>query len=170
MITCIIPALLAWFGGKKINDNTPLFRLELPKSGSNGMQHLANDGVVVVIGANGTGKSRLGSWIELQSSHKENTHRISAQRSLQFPRAITSFSAERAKLILYYGERAYEANVDEKIRQRWQQSPDVPFLDDYADLMTFLFSDHNEETNLFHLRASKGEKVGPPPETRIMKV
>ncbi|MFY7516072.1 hypothetical protein ACOT19_06805, partial [Acinetobacter baumannii] len=44
---------------------------------------------VLFIGANGAGKTRLGTWIDINSPQKEKVHRISAQKSLQFPDSTT---------------------------------------------------------------------------------
>ena len=40
----------------------------------------------VIVGANGSGKSHLGAWIE---NNNENVLRISAQRALSIPDTIT---------------------------------------------------------------------------------
>ena len=54
------------------------------------------------IGANGSGKSKLGAWIE--ENDMENVHRIGAQRNLNFNEYIPLKSYEQAKnsvLLLY---------------------------------------------------------------------
>jgi len=52
------------------------FTYYLPKENGEPEQQTTENNSVIIIGANGSGKSRLGAWIELQSP--EQTHRISA--------------------------------------------------------------------------------------------
>lgn len=49
----------------------------LPKNGQK-EQYSTENNALIIIGANGSGKSKLGAWIEKQNL--ENTHRIGAQR------------------------------------------------------------------------------------------
>ncbi len=58
---------------------------------------------VLFIGANGAGKTRLGTWIELNSPNSQLVHRISAQKSLRFPDSATPKSIEQAKNSLLFG-------------------------------------------------------------------
>lgn len=48
---------------------------------------------IIIIGANGAGKTRLGAWIESQA---REAHRISAQKSLSMPDASSPTSLEKA--------------------------------------------------------------------------
>lgn len=49
---------------------------------------------VIIIGSNGSGKSKLGAWIE--QNYAQSTHRIGAQRSLEFGTYIKQMSYEQA--------------------------------------------------------------------------
>ena len=60
----------------------------------------------VIVGANGSGKSHLGAWIEQQSANGE-VLRISAQRALSIPDSITIKSEEAAWNKIYYGEELH---------------------------------------------------------------
>ncbi|NEO56508.1 MAG: hypothetical protein F6K54_27575 [Okeania sp. SIO3B5] len=51
---------------------------------------------VVIIGANGSGKSRLGRWIEEHQESSQVVHRISAQRNLDFSEYVSLTSIEKA--------------------------------------------------------------------------
>ena len=62
----------------------------------------------VIVGANGSGKSHLGAWIEQQSANGE-VLRISAQRALSIPDSITIKSEEAAWNKIYYGEELHPA-------------------------------------------------------------
>ena len=56
---------------------------------------------LLFIGANGSGKTRLGTWIEITSPQRQLVHRISAQKSLSMPDSTTPVSIEVAEQNLY---------------------------------------------------------------------
>ena len=48
-------------------------------------------GAVAIVGANGSGKSRLGAWIELSNQDTNAPiHRVSAQKVLSLPESVTT--------------------------------------------------------------------------------
>lgn len=132
-----------------------------------------SEGPVVIVGANGSGKTRLGSWIEFESEHKERVRRISAQKSLAMPPSATSIAVDLALTDLLYGSA--ESNVSDvynmlqsKRAYRWGQKPDISPLSDFDKLFTYLFSDANE-TNAKYVEEVEGEKEQriEPPETKL---
>lgn len=68
----------------------------LPDEQGTKYEHMTNSNSVVIIGANGAGKSKLGAWIERQSL--ENVHRIAAQRNLNFNENIDLKSILKLKI------------------------------------------------------------------------
>ena len=80
-----------------------------PSSGTISVPNPINveNGSLVITGANGSGKTRLGSWIELNSPLHDRVHRIAAQKSLTVPRSARTFSLNDALDSLKYG-----VNVD----------------------------------------------------------
>ena len=70
-----------------------------PKKGENEVEIEFDQ--LVIIGANGAGKTRFGSWIEM--NNYEHVHRISAQKSLSMPFAVRSNSIDIAQDDLIYG-------------------------------------------------------------------
>lgn len=58
------------------------FTYWLPDEQGQKQKYKTNNNSVIIIGANGSGKSHLGAWIEQQDL--ENVHRIGAQRNLNF--------------------------------------------------------------------------------------
>ena len=52
------------------------FKLTLPNN-NGGTQEIETATSLLFVGANGSGKTRLGTWIEIQSPQKEKVHRIS---------------------------------------------------------------------------------------------
>lgn len=73
-------------------------KILLPKSITTGKSEVAVDGSLVVVGANGSGKSRLGAWLHSQSSN--NAHRISAQRFLTVHNPIQNFGTREIEVNL----------------------------------------------------------------------
>lgn len=51
---------------------------------------------IVLVGANGSGKTRMSIWIDENNSDL-NIHRISAQKSLNIPDFVTPSALENAK-------------------------------------------------------------------------
>lgn len=54
----------------------------LPNANGNKEKHTTEQNAVIIVGANGSGKSKLGAWIEEQQM--DSVHRIAAQRKLNF--------------------------------------------------------------------------------------
>jgi ABC-type phosphate/phosphonate transport system ATPase subunit len=64
----------------------PSPNLYLPTpDGTGNKVEIKHNGTVVIVGANGAGKSRLGAWIERNADSSVIVHRISAQRALDLP-------------------------------------------------------------------------------------
>ena len=74
--------------------------IELPtKKGNPNSNPELDFNQLVIVGANGSGKTRLGSAIELK--YPKLVHRISAQKSLSFPREVSPTSKKEQKLNSY---------------------------------------------------------------------
>ncbi|MEG5049729.1 MULTISPECIES: AAA family ATPase [unclassified Microcoleus] len=104
---------------------------------------------VVIIGANGAGKSRLGLWIEQNQSNPEKVHRISAQKSLDFPEYVQLKSLEQAEKELRLGTSQDSKNwggpLQTKMVHRWSggQRPNLSVtlpLNDYEKALALLFA------------------------------
>ena len=63
---------------------------------------------VVIIGANGSGKSKLGAWIEKQD--RVTVHRIGAQRSTSWPNNLPQRNLEESLNIIFYGDASVNAD------------------------------------------------------------
>lgn len=121
---------------------------------------------LLFIGANGSGKTRLGSWIEIHSPQKEKVHRISAQKSLQFPDTTTPQAIDRAKRDLLFGYAEEWATVNNKI-DKWGQKPATFMQNDFHKLMVYLFSDETEENAKFKKACQNSDERIAPPLTKI---
>lgn len=73
----------------------------LPDENGKGQEYGTSANAVIIIGANGSGKSKLGAWIELQNM--KDVHRIGAQRKLNFSENIPLKSYSQAENFVFYG-------------------------------------------------------------------
>src|SRR5437588_1041414 len=146
------------------------FTFELPASSGEGTVRVESGQTVVIVGANGSGKTRLGAWIEFKSSQRSLVHRISAQKSLTMPAFSTTSSLERAETDLRYGHwdiKEFERNPDYKQVQRWGQNPNTFLLNDFEKLMVYLFTEQFEKSNAY-LQNSQASSVRiSPPQTKL---
>lgn len=77
--------------------------LELPQPLDGGEAKVSASTGVVIVGANGAGKSRLGAWMEFSSPQSRLVHRVSAQKSLEMPPLASTSSLQSAEADLLYG-------------------------------------------------------------------
>lgn len=140
-----------------------------PNTASNGQNVIVeSSSSIVIVGANGSGKSRMGAWIEISSPMKETVHRISAQKSLQMPESTRPDSMDRAESFFRYG---YEVSSSiYKIGHRWQSKPTTALLNDYAHLMNMLFAEDFEVSTKFRQQSRDGQKTEVVPETRLDRI
>lgn len=140
------------------------YKLLLPKA-SGGTAEITSNQSILLIGANGSGKTRLGTWIEMTSPQNKSVHRLSAQKSLSMPETTTPVSIERAEKDLLFGSA--EGHHGHKQGHKWQSKPAISFLNDYQKLMVYLFSDETEE-NAKYKASQKATSVRvEPPKTKL---
>ncbi|KQW98224.1 hypothetical protein ASC84_05605 [Acinetobacter sp. Root1280] len=142
-------------------------KLNLPSNGSQ-LREVEATQSILFIGANGAGKTRLGTWIEINSPQKERVHRISAQKSLQFPDSTTPQSIDLAEKDLLFGHSSY-TNAAYKMN-KWQQKPATTMQNDFNKLMVYLFSDETEENAKFKRACKESQERLIPPLTKIDQV
>lgn len=128
---------------------------------------LACDGTIVVVGANGSGKTRLGVWFE--NNTPERTHRTSAQKSLQFPENIRPLDVEVAHAILRVGDQHYTI-PNRRLNARWGNRPETALLNDYEKLVEYLFSDHADKQHKYGEMMTAEQAYRKPPETKLQVV
>lgn len=144
------------------------FILTLP-SENNETETIECSQSLVLIGANGSGKTRLGAWIEMNSPQNEKVHRISAQKSLSMPDNVVPKSMELAEQDLLFGNSGFSTTSFLAYKQsyRWGSKPSTFLLNDFDKLMVYLFSEFTDQSAKY-LNESKHtlEKVQPP-ETKV---
>lgn len=153
-------------------------RLVLPKGDINQLNEIESFNSFIIVGANGSGKTRIGAWLEMNGPQKEIVHRIAAQRSLVFPTDSTPIGLKNAKQSFLWAEipsnwdeNTFERNkLIQKIQRKYggaiigsENSP----VNDFSALLTFLLSD-----NYASLQSSESEfyETGQPVKIKQTKL
>ncbi|EIJ0985553.1 DUF4435 domain-containing protein [Vibrio vulnificus] len=132
--------------------------LSLPVSGNHKeLTEIKIQKSIILAGANGSGKTRLGTWLEFDGPQSELVRRISAQKSLSMPDSSHTTSMEEAECALRYGYDRFQDvrhnPLHYKTHQRWNGKPSTSLLNDYEHLMTLLFTEMFQKT----IEHSQGE-------------
>jgi hypothetical protein len=136
---------------------------------------------IVVVGANGSGKSRLGTWLEFKGPQKERVHRIAAQRSLVFPENSSPIGFEKARDSFYWAppppnwdREQYERGKPQlRLQHRYGGSvlnAETAPLSDFEALVTLLFSENYTALLSHEEQQRKSQELIPMPDTLIRKV
>ncbi len=102
---------------------------------------------IVLIGANGSGKTRMSLWIE-EHNKELRFHRISAQKSLNMPERVSPTEMTMAEELLRYGStnNNKSALVAGKNYHRWGARPATHLLNDFKILMEYLMTENYEKS------------------------
>jgi hypothetical protein len=98
---------------------------------------------MVIVGANGSGKSRMGAKIEQLAGAV--AHRVTAQRALTIPAYVQPRAYEQAECTLLYGSynpgQKPEQHAASKFGNRWGDEPASRMLGDFEHVLALLFAD-----------------------------
>ena len=130
------------------------FTYYLPGTNNQRVTHTTEGNSVVIIGANGSGKSKLGAWIEQQNFSQ--VHRIGAQRKLNFKENISLKSYAEAESIVFYGTGDPNSSFKSQKSMRWDYGKGytTKMLDDFEDVLAALLALESNENTKF-IRALK---------------
>lgn len=147
--------MLGLFYNKEMN-NSKEYKYKLPLKDQ--IEYSTSNNSLIIIGANGSGKSKLGAWIEQQDM--ENVHRIGAQRSLNFGDFIQLKSREQAENRLLYGaEKIENNNLFEKHRRwDWGKNFTTQLLEDYEDVLSLMIANKNQTYDKYIKECREKEK------------
>ena len=133
---------------------------------------------IILLGANGAGKTRLSIKIEelndptFGNPGAQETiliHRISAQKSLSIQESISILDNESSKRSFFCGDSNQYAT---KLGSRFKSNPATFLLDDFNKALSLLFSEENRELQLAHQRDKQAieKKVArPEPITTVVE-
>ncbi len=147
----------------------PILFLPISGAASAGSTLIPHNGSVVIVGANGSGKSRLGAWIEKNSSNL--VHRISAQRALDVPEYTQLKSLEQSTNDLLWGnENPLYASAQYKWGHKWNNRPETFIQQDYGKVLSALFA-ASAERDRKHTQATRESQLYiPVPDSPTEKV
>jgi hypothetical protein len=147
-----------------------MISFELPpkkKGGAN--ERFENVRSMVIVGANGSGKSRMGAWIEKNVGAK--AHRITAQRALSIPAYIQPRAYEQAQATLLYGYYQPGHNPEQhaasKFPNRWGDEPAGRLLSDFEHVLALLFADEAKRNRDYSRAALKVVPTEKPSKCKL---
>jgi hypothetical protein len=144
-----------------------------PPNGDGNSQAIECPGNALIFGANGSGKSRLGAWIELRSGGPDFVHRISAQRALTIPDFAPVKTLEESLNDFFWGHTDPRfANAQHKSGHRWGSHPDTHLLNDYAKVLSALFASDSKRNKDYVEKArisltQSSAETPPIPESEL---
>ncbi|EIK80910.1 ABC transporter, ATP-binding protein-related protein [Gardnerella vaginalis 1400E] len=138
--------------------NLKSYKYKLPKTNGGIEEHTINNNSVIIIGANGSGKSKLGAWIEDQDS--DIVHRIGAQRNLNFNPNLPLSNYDDAKNKIIYGtdDEDIVKRCDKVVRWDWGKSKTTKLIDDFDDVLAALIAMYHNETSEYFKNCKNAEK------------
>jgi energy-coupling factor transporter ATP-binding protein EcfA2 len=125
---------------------------------------------VVLIGANGAGKTRLGVRIDnVISQSGVEVHRIPAHRSLVLNPNVVPPSYEIATQRLHYG--AEGGNYTNKHGHRFQGRPETILLNDFDFVLSALYAENNDISIAYRQAAVASQEArNSPPSAKMDKL
>lgn len=125
------------------------FTYYLPDANNKKEAYTTEGNSVIIIGANGSGKSKLGAWIEQQALSE--VHRICAQRKLNFKENIALKSYSEAEDIVFFGTSDSTNSWKKSKGLRWDygNSYTTKLIDDFESVLAALLAMENYENARF---------------------
>jgi hypothetical protein len=124
---------------------------------------------MVIVGANGSGKSRMGARIEQMAG--AHAHRLSAQRALTIPAYVQPRAYEQAECTLLYGNydpgQKPEQRIASKFGNRWRDEPASHMLGDFEHVLALLFADEAKRNRDYSRAALKTLPTDKPPNCKL---
>lgn len=155
----------------EVGTDRHILRMPNMPNGAIGECDIPHAGVVVIVGANGSGKTRLGAWLEnpavrrhqesnfhTDTKRNEDIYRISARRSLELPPSAVRKSLAEANAELNSGLGGAMGTGTRHTRVGGD--PIVGAVGDYGALINALFSARTSAA-LSYLEEGKASNFGP---------
>lgn len=140
------------------------FNYYLPDENGTKTEHSTDSNAVIIIGANGSGKSKLGAWMEQQDMHQ--IHRIGAQRNLNFKENIPLKSYSQAEDFVFYGTDDKSGQSGKGYRWKWGKGYTTALIDDFDNVLAALIAlknnDNEKYVNECKCISNRTERPDPP--------
>ena len=111
----------------------------------------------IIIGANGSGKTRLAVYLEEQLG--ERAHRIAAHRALKLNPDVNKIPESKAKKYLTYGDAWDDISIYHRASRRWEGKAPTSLLNDFDYLLQYLFAQQNNLAVENHQKRNRGEEI-----------
>ncbi|WP_304106526.1 AAA family ATPase [Haemophilus parahaemolyticus] len=111
----------------------------------------------IIIGANGSGKTRLAVFLEEQLGEK--AHRIAAHRALNLNPDVNKIPESKAKKALIYGATWDTVSISTRKSERWGNKAPTSLLNDFDRLLQYLFAQQNNLAVENHQKRNRGEEI-----------
>lgn len=133
------------------------YKYWLPNGNGAKTDYETNSNAVVIIGANGSGKSKLGAWIEQKNFGQ--VHRIGAQRNLNFNEDIALKNYAQAEELVFWGSQLQALKSTKS--QRWLHgSYTTQLINDFENVLAALIALKNNENDKYIANCKKAEQEG----------
>ena len=142
------------------------FKVHFPASG--GQNIVEADRSIVVIGANGSGKTRLGMWLDNLSEEKLEVHRIPAHKVVEIPNVSFIQDVQQAQndlLTGHHGRTAGEIGISTS--GRWPGNNPICQLSDCQKVMNYLFSEDAEVSSRYRRQMKELGVYAESPNTKL---
>jgi hypothetical protein len=145
-------------------------KIRIPDKDGN-QKYIEDKQSIVLIGANGAGKTRMSVWID-ENNREYNIHRISAQKSLNMPKSVSPTELNIAEERFLYGttneNKEWLKNYGKK-NKRWGDKPETHMLNDFELLMIYLMTE-NYEKSIEYREKHKAGNAQFDNETKLEKI
>lgn len=122
---------------------------------------------IIIIGANGSGKTRLAVYLEETLSEK--AHRIAAHRALTLNPDINKIPENKAKLELLLGNSSWAKTANDRKTARWANKASTILLNDFDQLLQYLFAQQNNLAVANNQKFNQGIEITES-ETKLDKL
>ena len=111
----------------------------------------------IIIGANGSGKTRLAVYLEDKLGEK--AHRIAAHRALNLNPNVDKIPETKARQYLTYGNSWDGISISSRKDYRWGNKAPTSLLNDFDRLLQYLFAQQNNLAVENHQKRNRGEEI-----------
>lgn len=132
--------------------------VNIPKKDNSNLELTLETGkTTIIIGANGSGKTRLAVHLEEQLGEK--AHRIAAHRALNLNPNVDKIPEIKARQYLTYGNSWDGISISYRKDYRWGNKAPTSLLNDFDRLLQYLFAQQNNLAVENHQKRNRGEKI-----------
>ena len=132
--------------------------VNIPKKDNSNLELTLETGkTTIIIGANGSGKTRLAVYLEEQLGEK--AHRIAAHRALNLNPNVDKIPETKARQYLTYGNSWYGISISYRKDYRWGNKAPTSLLNDFDRLLQYLFAQQNNLAVENHQKRNRGEEI-----------